>query len=98
MEAFEVRLELVAINTPNPATADLDGWERSRANERVNLRNAHVEVGSDVLQGQETGFKRGRALVRSHGPRITAGARRYVDWSTFTSICVQPIATRMQGS
>ncbi len=54
MKALDVLLELLAIDSPDTAAADLDCGECSRAHECIGLGNAHVEVGRDLFQGQET--------------------------------------------
>lgn len=54
-------LELGSINPPDAPPADLDRRKPSRSDERVDLRNAHVEVSSDVLEREKAWLDSGCA-------------------------------------
>ena len=49
VEPVDERLELLAIDPPHATAPDLDRGELARPDERVDLRNAHAQIGRDVL-------------------------------------------------
>ncbi len=53
VQPLDVGVELLAVDPPDAAPADLDRGEVAGANERVHLGDAHVEVGRHVLERQE---------------------------------------------
>ena len=58
VETFDVALQLAAIDPPDPPAPDLHGGQGSGPYQRVNLRNAHVEIDGDVLERHEPGLHR----------------------------------------
>ena len=60
MQPLDVLLELLAIDTPDPAAPDLDRRQLAVSNERVGLLAAHVEVRGNVVEGEKT--RLGRAF------------------------------------
>jgi hypothetical protein len=50
---FDIDVELVAIDSPHAATAELDSWQFPRAHKCVDLRTADVEVASGLLEGKK---------------------------------------------
>jgi hypothetical protein len=63
LKPLHVRVEFLAVDTPYTPAAELDPGELSRANKRVRLGCAHVEVGSNVLKGEETRLDARRRVV-----------------------------------
>ena len=49
VKPLDVRLELLTVDSPDPAPAHLDRRQLARADEGVCLRHADGEVGRDVL-------------------------------------------------
>jgi hypothetical protein len=49
VEPLDVGLELALVDPPDAAAPDLDGGELARPDERVDLGDAHAQVGGDVL-------------------------------------------------
>ena len=90
VEAFDVRLELVPIDSPDATAADLDGGQFSRANQCVHLRNAHAEIRGHILEGQESRLDlRTRLFGRGltwHQPRIPADGDGYMDLAMFAAV------------
>ena len=56
VEAFDVRLELQAIDPPDAPTPDLDRGELTRPHQRIDLGDAHVEVVGHVFKRHEPRF------------------------------------------
>lgn len=54
VKALDVLLELLTIHSPHAAAPDLDGGKGPRAHKGISLGDAHVQVGRDLLQRQET--------------------------------------------
>jgi hypothetical protein len=49
MQTVDERLELFTVHPPHASSSYLDRRELARTDERVDLRNAHAQVGRDVL-------------------------------------------------
>jgi hypothetical protein len=49
MQTVHEHLELFTVHPPHASSAYLDRGELARTDERVDLRNAHAQVGRDVL-------------------------------------------------
>jgi hypothetical protein len=49
VEPVDERLELLSVDSPDAAAPDLDRGELAGPDERVDLRNAHAQIGRDVL-------------------------------------------------
>ena len=90
VEPLDVGLELGLVDPPDPAAPDLDGGELARANERVDLRDAHAEVGGDVLEREETRLDGrplpARAGFRAHSPKIAPCKREHLDLALFAIV------------
>ena len=90
VELLDVCIELLPVDPPHPAPTDLDGRELARSDERVHLRDAHAEVGRNVLEREEPRlYLRTRLFGRRltwHGPRITADDDGYVDLKLFAAV------------
>lgn len=88
VEALDVSLELGSVDAPDPTTTDLYRGQIPRADQRVDLRNAHAEVGRHVLEGEETGLDGARALLVLLGHRATLppAPSRNVDLDPFAYV------------
>ena len=49
VEPVDERLELFSVDSPDAPAPDLDRGELARPDERVDLGNAHAQIGRDVL-------------------------------------------------
>ena len=49
VEPVDERLELLSVDPPNAPAPDLDRGELARSDESVDLRNAHAQIGRDIL-------------------------------------------------
>ncbi len=81
VESIDVLLELPASHSPYTPAADLDGRKLAGTDQRIDLCGADVQVGRNILQGQEPGFERGGGgcgcfgdAVWTHRPKIALGA------------------------
>lgn len=63
VEPFDVCLQLLPVDPPHAASADLYSGELSGSNERVHLGNAHAEVRGHVLEREEAGLDLGTRLL-----------------------------------
>lgn len=90
VKALHVCLELVTVDAPDASAADLDRRQLPGPNQRIDLRNAHAQVGRDVLERQESGLDLGtRLLCRRltwHEARITRDDDGYMDLALFAAI------------
>lgn len=59
VEPLDVCLELVAVYPPHTAATDLDGWEFSIPDERVDLRDADIQVNGHIIEGQKARLSNG---------------------------------------
>ena len=96
MKPFDVRLELPAIDPPDASAADLDGWELARPDERIDLRNAHVEEVGNVLKCHEPWFEAETLRYRAGGvihvePKNSTCSPRIPDFDSICS-CLTPLA------
>jgi len=89
VEAFDVRLELPAIDPPDTPTPDLDRGELTRPHQRINLGDAHVEVVGHIFERHEPRF--GAESLRAGGgcvvhvePQDSSMSPRILD---FDSVC-----------
>jgi hypothetical protein len=69
----DVRLELLSVNPPLTAAANLYCRELAASDQRISLRHAHVQIRSDVLESQEARLDGGaapalRAVVSHNAP------------------------------
>ena len=101
VEPVDERLELLAIDPPDAPTPDLDRGELARPDEGVDLRNAHAQIGRDVVEGQEARLDLGPfwALVASdipvgHAPTIAAVDDGYMDLASFAVVWSRDAALR----
>ena len=69
MESRDIGLELLSIHTPDPPSADLYRREAAASDQRIDLGNAHAQIGSDVFEREKARLDPGR------GP-LTLRARR----------------------
>lgn len=90
VQAVDVGLELRLVYAPHPSTSDLDRGELARPHECVSLGDAHVQVGGDVLQGEEARLDlpagaSGRVVTfpLRHNGTIAPPSVRYVDLNAF---------------
>lgn len=93
VEALEVGLELCSVDTPNAAAPDLHRRQIPGAYERVHLRDAHAEVGRNILESHESRLDvrggRLRALgrtLRGHCGTIAPCDVRYLDLTPFAHV------------
>jgi hypothetical protein len=63
LQPLDVRVELLPVDTPYTPAAELNPGQLSRANKRVGLRCAHVEVGGNVLKGEKPRLDAGRRVA-----------------------------------
>jgi hypothetical protein len=56
VEPVDERLELLAVHPPDATAPDLDRGELARPDESVDLRNAHAQIGRDILESHEARF------------------------------------------
>lgn len=71
--ALDIDLELLSIDPPDTSAPDLEGGKLPRANQRVDLRHAHVQVERDIVESHKAP---GRLVLRAcevvfarrHGP------------------------------
>ena len=89
VKSFDVVLELLAVDSPHASSTDLDRGEFSRTNQRVDLRNAHAQVGRNVLEREEARLDlRPRRLRGSggHALTITRHDDGYVALNAFAAV------------
>lgn len=94
VKTVEVGVELIAIDPPYAPASQLDSRQITGTNERINLRDAHGEVGRNVLEGEEARLQRlgsglgafGRALCGGHLPTIAPANDRYLDLFPFAAV------------
>ena len=93
VEPVDERLELLSVDPPHAPAPDLDRGELARPDERVDLRNAHAQIGRDVVERQEALLDLGlvSALVSSgipagHTPTIAAVDDGYMDLASFALV------------
>jgi hypothetical protein len=53
VQAFDVGIELPAVNSPHPPPSDLYRWKLAGTHERIDLRNADIEISGDVLEPEQ---------------------------------------------
>jgi len=63
VHALDVVVELRAIHAPNAATTDLHRGQFLRSNQRVDLRNADVEVRGYFFKGEQARLHRAGAAI-----------------------------------
>lgn len=56
VEPRDVRLELLAVDAPDPAATDLDRGEASATDQGIHLGHADAEVGGYIFEGQKPGL------------------------------------------
>lgn len=61
VQPLDVVLELLTVDPPHTATPDLDGRQLARAHQRVDLRDAHAEIGGDIFEREQARLDAGRA-------------------------------------
>ena len=90
VESLDVALELLTVDPPHAAAADLDGRQLSRPDQGVHLRHAHAQIRRDVLQREEAGLDLGTRLfcrrLAWHQPRITGNGDGYMDLTLFATV------------
>jgi hypothetical protein len=93
VEPVDERLELLAVHPPDATAPDLDRGELARPDESVDLRNAHAQIGRDIVERQEARLDLGpfRPLVPSgiparHAPTIAAVDDGYMDLASFALV------------
>lgn len=82
VEPLDVRLELVAVDAPHASSTELDRGKVTRSDERVDLRNAHVQKRGDVVQREKTGLDLWiahalRIAPETHFPWISSRLRMF---------------------
>ena len=65
MQSLQVGIELPPVHPPDPSAPDLDRGQITRADQGVDLWNAHAQVGRNVLQGHEARFYARRSRLRA---------------------------------
>ena len=90
VKPLDIGLELLSIDPPHTPAPDLDGRKLPGSDKRVDLRNAHAQIGGDVFERQETGLDLGTRLFGRrlpwHGLRITADRDGYMDLALFADV------------
>ena len=90
VQFLDVGLELLPVDPPHAATADLDGRELARPHQRVDLGNADAQIGGDVFEREEPGLDLGTRLICRrlswHRARITAEDDGYMDLALFAAV------------
>lgn len=86
VKPLDVGVELLAVDPPDAAAADLHGGQIARPNQRVSLSDADVEIDRNVLERQKPrlyGRSSGRTWfgirVMSHPVTIAPPKREHVD-------------------
>ena len=70
VEPLDVPIELLAVDPPHPSAPDLDRGELPRPDERVHLRDADAQVGSDIFEREEAGFDLGPRRLGGGGGHV----------------------------
>jgi hypothetical protein len=93
VEPVDERLELPSVDPPHAPAPDLDRGKLARPDERVDLRNAHAQIGRDVVEGQEARLDLGALLPlvtsdipAGHAPTIAAVEDGYMDLASFALV------------
>lgn len=74
VKTVDVGIELLSVDPPDTSPTDLDRGQLPRTNERVDLRHADVEIGRDILEGEEPRFVHCvAALIFPHDSSLSAG-------------------------
>lgn len=88
VEAFEIGLELVLVDAPDAPAPKFYGGQFMASYQRVDLGDADVEIGGDLLQRHESGHDAGSFAGVSraaHGRSLAKLASVWLDWRTLTS-------------
>lgn len=90
MQAIDVGLQLLAVDSPDPTAADLDGGELARTHEGIDLRDADAQIGGYVFERQETRLDVWSRLfcrrLAWHRRRIPTNRDGYMDLTLFAAI------------
>ena len=92
VEPLDVGIELFAIDAPDPSSAYLHGRQLSRADQRVDLGNADVQIRRHVLECKKSRLDAGRppTLVDfmriGHGHTLATPARHFIGLGSFTAV------------
>ncbi len=83
VEAFEIGLELVLVDPPDAPAPKFYRGQLMASHQRVDLGDADVEVGSDLLQSHESGCDTGPfagVLRFAHSRSLAKLASVWLDW------------------
>ena len=90
VQALDVGLELGPVDPPYSSAPDLDGGQLSRPHQRIDLRDAHAQIGGHILEREKARLDlRARFLcsrLARHGPTIPADGDRYMDLTMFAAV------------
>ena len=88
VEAFEIGLELILVDTPDAPAPKFYRGQLMASHQRVDLRDADVEVGSDLFQSHEAGCDTGPlagVLRFAHSGSLAKLASVWLDWRALAS-------------
>jgi hypothetical protein len=101
VEPVDERLELLSVDPPDAAAPDLDRGELARPDESVDLRNAHAQIGRDIVERQEARLYLRpfwglvpRDIPAGHTPTIAAVDDGYMDLASFAVVWTRDDALR----
>jgi hypothetical protein len=96
VKSLDVGIELFPIDAPDPTPADLDGRELTGSNERIDLRDADVQVRRYVLERQEPGLDPGSRRGRIGAAHVGVNIAPIRSWMRdFDPVCARlfPLAS-----
>jgi len=88
VKVFEIGLELVLVDAPDAPAPKFYGGQLMASYQRVDLGDADVEIGGDLLQRHESGHDAGSLADVSraaHGRSLAKLASVWLDWRTLAS-------------
>ena len=95
MEFVEVGIQLIPIYPPHAPASQLDGGKAARADQGIDLRNAHAQIVGHVFEREESGLQGrlscllsalGSALRGGHRLKIAPARGRYLDLASFAPV------------
>lgn len=103
MQPLDIRIELVAIDSPDAPPTDLYRRQFSGSNQGVDLGHADTQISGHVLESKKARFDAGRGLRRSsaplrsllgrHSSTIAPVTAQGMDLVPFAVVCGQARAT-----
>ena len=88
VEPFEIGLELLLVDPPDAPAPKFYRRQLMASHQRVDLRDADVEVGSNLLQSHEAGCDTGPlagVLHFAHSGSLAKLASVWLDWRSLAS-------------